>query len=704
MKFILILIIFTALFSKSVFAGGNNVKANLNGLEIEFEKYSGSIVSLSYNGVGHMLDTEVQEASVLDMAYPITKFEPLRLASRFSKNAKIDITDKLVTITWDKMGASRDFELEGYVKAVVRMEALEDGKSILMTCEIENNSPVPIKQVIFPDFMGVLPFCGESDTWMKTCVAGNLPFLELKPNEFTRSQQFMSEAAAYTREYTSGGKFSNMMMRWFDFGGLKGGFSLFQKRWGWDPRTTVRLTHSETESKMRVSNIDLIDINPNEVWESPEYVFTPHTGGWAKGIEPFIEYAHSRANRQYPLPKHVKESIGFRSIWMSLGWPEDPKDVRWTFKDMDEIAKDTAEHGLSEINVWGWHKFFSLPLPDPLPHLGTLNDFASARKMSKEKYGVEITPFISIIILAGETLDRYGIPRPQGNGNNWTQHTETIPRFQPAYSSLYKGDQVGPNNDKWKEEALEGMKRYVDAGLASISWDQYFNISSDGNNMIELSEKIRAYQKTVDPEATWSGEEVFNMEISLDWLDYTWNWGSYQDVQAFNSVFKYPRLNVNITDSGLDTKRCFLDNIYINAFPRRANDVNGSAFISEAVDVSKALKVCSKIKQNFLDYFTEGRFIGDCICYETPSGVKVSAYILGKKALVMVLNTQGIEQVNSISCDFGNWLGDFKNYIVKNYDEDCNLIKTTVLKDQKNVLSTKILKPEEISIFEISAK
>ena len=35
--------------------------------------------------------------------------------------------------------------------------------------------------------------------------------------------------------------FASMWARWLDLGGLNGGFSLFPRRWGWDPRTTTVL-------------------------------------------------------------------------------------------------------------------------------------------------------------------------------------------------------------------------------------------------------------------------------------------------------------------------------------------------------------------------------------------------------------------------------------------------------------------------------
>ncbi|MBR4749170.1 MAG: hypothetical protein IK083_06340, partial [Abditibacteriota bacterium] len=107
------------LLAASAFAA-DTVSASLNGLELEIEKGTGSIVSLSVPGQGKILDARSEAASILDLAYPIPEFEPLRLASRYSKDAEIRVTDKEVTIHWERLGASRDYlQPEGSVRATV---------------------------------------------------------------------------------------------------------------------------------------------------------------------------------------------------------------------------------------------------------------------------------------------------------------------------------------------------------------------------------------------------------------------------------------------------------------------------------------------------------------------------------------------------------------------------------------------------------
>ena len=94
----------------------NRVKATLNGLEFIFDARSGSILRLSYPGTGVMLQAPPDSAGIVDLALPVREFEPLRLASRFSKNVQITKGNGTVTIHWAELGASqRHAELLGGV-------------------------------------------------------------------------------------------------------------------------------------------------------------------------------------------------------------------------------------------------------------------------------------------------------------------------------------------------------------------------------------------------------------------------------------------------------------------------------------------------------------------------------------------------------------------------------------------------------------
>src|SRR5437870_4418820 len=71
-------------------AAPQTIEATLCGLKITLDQETGSILELNYPGPGRILQTIPERSSLVDLAYPITEFEPLRLATRFSRGARIE--------------------------------------------------------------------------------------------------------------------------------------------------------------------------------------------------------------------------------------------------------------------------------------------------------------------------------------------------------------------------------------------------------------------------------------------------------------------------------------------------------------------------------------------------------------------------------------------------------------------------------------
>jgi hypothetical protein len=684
-------------------AGGNAMSANvveadLNGLHFTIDSETGSILSLQYDGPGKMLDSTPERAGLVDLAYPHEKFEPRRLASRYSKGAQIMKDEKQVIIRIPSLGSSREvFPVNGSVSATVRLAEASDGKSVIMTCEIKNDSDQPVRQVLFPDFPGLLPFDGSDSTWFRTGGFGGLPFLELAPNEDKASQCYMTDFAAYSVEHKAGGIFNDMFVRWMDFGGLTGGLSLFPKRWGSEPQVTVRLQLSEVEEKIRLMCLHDVTIKPGEKWESGEFWLTPHKQGWAKGIEPYREWVKKNYKREFPVPQRVREGLGYRTVWMCQTQPDDPQDAIFRFEDLPKLAAECKDHGLNEMVMWAWCKGFVLPLPPPFPHLGTEQDFANAAKECS-KIGVNLTPFISVLQANPETAPRYGLKVTDNNG--WTYHTELIPRWNPPYATAYSCVQVGPLNPKWHEDVLDGCKHLVDIGVTSLSWDQFWTTNDPPPNMLSLASQIRAYAKKSDPEATFSGEELWNLELDSSILDYTWNWGGYRDCRAFTSVFPTPRINCCVSFSPLVVKKAFADNLFLNVMPRKKESANASDRISSYPELSKALKQCAGLRKTFLPYFLDGTLIGDCILSQPCPGTHVTAYVLPKSVLMIVIN-QGGERKVPFACNLDPWL-KADRYEIKAFDENGKLLGTSKTGSEWHA-ETKMLESGEMTLFEIRA-
>ena len=111
----------------------------------------------------------------------------------------------------------------------------------------------------------------------------------------------------------------------------------------------------------------------------------------------------SKVQRRYAMPKHIRDGLGYRTLWMCQNQPNDPTDAVWRFRDLPALAQEAKDHGLTEMVLWAWHPGFDASLPAPFPHLGTEQELLDAVRECR-KIGVNVAPFISVV--AGEVRRR----------------------------------------------------------------------------------------------------------------------------------------------------------------------------------------------------------------------------------------------------------------------------------------------------------
>jgi hypothetical protein len=111
------------LFSTSRAAEPDRFEFSLNGLTFVLDARSGSLLKISSPQFGTFLETTPERAGIIDLAYPVAQFQPLRLGARFSENVKIKAEARQVTLEWESLGASRDLALSGKVAVSVRFAA-----------------------------------------------------------------------------------------------------------------------------------------------------------------------------------------------------------------------------------------------------------------------------------------------------------------------------------------------------------------------------------------------------------------------------------------------------------------------------------------------------------------------------------------------------------------------------------------------------
>lgn len=649
-------------------ANAKVVTVTLNGLEIGIDERTGSVVLLRSTHTKEILQAEPQSAGLLDVAYPVDSFAAMRLASRFS-TAAIEQSANEVTIKWNQLGASRsNLALPGgAVRAEVSFKAAADGRSVILRSRIRNDSAVPVPQILFPDLWGLKPVAGMEQTRLRFARGNAYPFAEPvnDPQKAPFYASLSHGSGIAWKEYPAGGYYQPNSLRWLDYGGYAGGLSVFQKKWGtfdW-PDVFTRRSERDPQS-LRMAWVHKQEIKPGAEWDSGEFWLTPHAGGWAKGIEVFNEYV-KQAVPAPTLPTHVRDDIGYQTIWMIQTAEVDPAKATFRYSDLPRIAADARRYGIHEIVPWGWNTYSTLPIPIRT-ELGTEQELVAGVKAAKQQ-GVNITPFISITLVRNMYASRYGVEPANAD---WTYHDELVPMFRPYYTKYWNGVEIDSNNPIWQRDTTDALTQWIERGVSSFAWDVYkVHPAADGGRppVLTLTDNVRKVARAADPQSVFSGESVSHLEFDSQTLDYLWNWNDYEDAAPITNVLRAPRVSCNVESSPLVVAKCFADNLYMNVMPRKPDDANGTALISDKPELGQAVLDASKLRRQFLRYFVDGTFIGDAVLSKPCSGF-VRGYRLKDRLLVIVLNDSAAPKSIDVSSELGLWLPSAKNYRLTRYD------------------------------------
>ncbi|MCL5103415.1 MAG: hypothetical protein M1133_04795 [Armatimonadetes bacterium] len=253
---------------------------DLNGVKIGLDEQTGGVVSLSCERTGTVLKADSQSAGLLDVAYPVRSFAALRLATRFSK-ARVVKGNGEVTIIWDKLGPSRsNVPLpEGYVTAQVNLKASPDGRSVIMSCRMENKSQASVVQTMFPDLWGLRAFAGERQTSLYVARRSLRPFLGDVKDPLRTPFYPSIGASAYSAPPAD-----PRALRKVELAGADGGMTI---SCGIDAELPDRLFVYRKEAspdQARLMWEHQESIEPGQTWESGEYWLTLYSGDRTNGL------------------------------------------------------------------------------------------------------------------------------------------------------------------------------------------------------------------------------------------------------------------------------------------------------------------------------------------------------------------------------------------------------------------------------------
>ncbi len=687
----------------------------MNGNQITLSLATGAITSLRRAGCPEFVDAP---CSLVDLAYPIhLDYDPLRLSpiGKYHPVAPKIATDHgSVIITWRGMAMNINLPESripaGEVKTTVTLSPNEDGQSIDLRCTVKNGTDTPVRQILFPDLSGLAPVSGEAEARFTTTLFHSNPYAEQSSTERTRERFYGENRTVAGQFFSPAGLFAAngadraMGGRWFDFGSLKAGISLYRQVWGWGPENMgcmgsndtywVKLNH--TDRTMRIASMQYLDLKKGETYDSGVYVLTPHAGGWVNGIEPYRAWVKKNQKRVVPVPQCMKEWMGFRTIWMGSGYPKDKEDANWTYRDFPALAKDVADAGLSGMNLWGaTYTGFPMTKDCFYPEYGGFDAFR-AGVLKAAQLGVEIYPLVSMVQIWYAEAVKRGLPV----NASWAETIKAVPVFRAPYMKSWSSYNMGDLNvDWWREAVMQSLRFWRDEALCpSIAWDQY--VLPAGNDALhDLINEYRLETQRLYPDAHFSAESTFFMESDIDNCDSQWTWLWWQegvtDFRPYLYAVETERPNMNVDSSPLFAKYIFMDNLMMNAYPSKPGCMNGSAMIADYPEFAATLKRLSALRRAYLPYFTDGGNIGDCALTKTPHGVRTGFYTLDGGLLGFAVLDEQTKSVN-LSLDISAYT-QATRFVMEIYDENNTLLESHPV----TAKTTLTLKGEPTSLFVI---
>ena len=637
----------------------NTITFTLNGTRLTFSEETGALVSLWNEGCGEIVR---DGRGLIDVAWPVKyDYETLRAdpcGKHRPQKPTITGDDKQVTLHWDALPLNTVLPdlpcLEGGIAATVYLTAWKDGRSIGMRAHVENHAENPIRQVLFPDLSGLLPIAGEEGTRFTGLKTYMHPFTELKDEGDMREQFYASKPSLCGKFFEGGGFFGDNLKvgRYFDYGGLNGGLTVYTRHWGYGPDNNNDMGRQDVtwvkldnlRHTVRIAGVHYPTVNKGEVYDTSVYVMTPHAGGWVQGIASYKEWVDHNKHRVVPPSKRVREMLGFRTIWATEAYPEDDDAVVWSYDEYEKVADDMLAHGLNSLNVWGSMRWL-LPFgPDCFyARQGGIETFKQVVRRLRDK-GVDLVPLISVLSIWDEMKERYGFERNDGAALGWSENMKGIPNFATPYMEraccTFLNNQ---HNERWIKDVRDALRFLRDeCGVYSICWDQYLLTDYV---LYDIIREFRTETQEMYPDADFSAESTFFFEADIDEIDYTWSWGYHTANKTyFSSPYSYvvetTRPQINVDSNPVSVKYCFMDNVMMNVYPSKPDNVNGSALIADYPELSKAVKQCAALRQAYLEYFLDGKNVGDCVLAEDCRGARVTGYVKEDRVLLFAVLSQ----------------------------------------------------------------
>lgn len=539
------------------------------------------------------------------------------------------------------------------IEVEVHVRTLDDG--LKLSARVHNGWTEPLPQIIFPQLLDLEAVAGPDDTRLQLGRDRLQPFKELRmqPDDAWWLDRRLQQYIPF------GGMQFNM--KWLDFGDANRGLTLYSRNTRHTVQGLLMQRMNRDLDRVHLRWLHYPFIEPGETWESGEYVVMPHAGDWYAGARAYKQFADE--HYPYNAPQRIREALAVRSVWPAVR--NAPPTI--SISQLPEYAEELTDPGLGITELILWHWWLKNGYPIFLdPRLGTEEEFRVAIQECRDM-GVPVVFFVShhLIRDSDETdpdwLHLNAAMQPvQGN---WTYGRDFLPVFQVPFMGTHAMFQGSALSHGWREEGWRNYETILGNGASGICFDVFgawkdpnFNPAIDGRpdeegeKLLEFARKAREMIHTVNPDGTFSGEHIADVNVPV--LDYTWEWkNGYELALAgpFRYVFPQYRLNANVNDHPRGALVGFMEGALLNLIPGNMR----SYLLRDCTELVAVLRKLTPLRHRFLPYFTEGqyRFLEGL----TVDGGQARLYTHNDRILVIAINPGDHSSDVTISVDPRVW-------------------------------------------------
>lgn len=637
------------------------------------------------------IDTGTAALTAIDLETPSTSFVGtpsgsglLRIAaplehypSHFietSARAKPEVTHRNggVLLSYNELVSD-----EGRFPVQIEIEARSADDGLVLRARVHNGWDHPLPQVVFPQILDLDAVAGIDETRLQMGRGCLKPFHELhmEPDDAWWLDRRLQRYLPY------GGIPFNM--KWLDYGDTDKGLTLYSRNTRHTAQGVMVQRVSREVERLHLRWLHFPFIAPGETWDSGEYVLFPHAGDWYAGAQPYRDFAA----RHYPYraPQRIREALAVRSLWPA------PRNAPPNFPitTLPEYAEEIAdpELGITELILWHWWLKNGYPIFLD-PRLGTEGEFRDAVKQCNDM-GVPVVFFVShhLVRDTDETDPEWlhlnaAMQTEQGN---WTYGRDFLPLFQVPFMGTHAMLRGSALSRGWREEGWRNYAEILDRGASGICFDVFgawkgpnFNPAVDGppdeegEKLLEFAERAREMIHGANPDGTFSGEHVADVNVPV--LDYTWEWkNGYElaDAGPFRYVFPQYRLNANVNDHPRGALVGFMEGALLNIIPGNML----SHRLRDCPELVATLRQLTSLRRRYMSYFTEGqyRFMEGM----SVEGGRARLYTHDDRILVIVVNPTDNPANVTIAVDPSVWGAGAMSGTIVETSQDGSILSRT---------------------------